>query len=185
MKTRRNCHGFTVVELMISLGVVAILLTTAVPGVSNMIKDNRLAAQLNAVVGDIHMARSEAGKRGVRIIMCRSADPNSTTPSCSGSAQNWTSGYLVFTGEDGNNTYDAGTDTLLRRSQPAQQGVTMRTSSTWNNNLEINATGALNEAGTAIMALCDDRGNSFGRQVTIPLSGSLRMYAKNISDCAP
>lgn len=186
MKTRSKYHGFTLVELMISMGLIAIVLSTAVPSVSNMVKDNRLATQLNAIVGDFHLARGEATKRDIRIIMCRSANPNDASPNCGGgNARNWSNGYLVFTGEDGNNNYNAGTDTLLRRGQPAQSGVTLRTTASWNNNLQINPTGTLNESSTAIMALCDDRGNSYGRQITIPLSGLARMSSNDIASCTP
>ena len=63
----KNCSGFTLPEILITLGLIAILLSTAVPGISNMIKDNRLATQIKRVVADIHFARSEASKRDVRI----------------------------------------------------------------------------------------------------------------------
>ncbi len=185
METHGKIHGFTLAELMISMGLIAILLSAAVPGVSNTIKDKRLEGQLNAIVADIDLARSEAAKRHVPIIMCRSDAPNSAAPACGGSAQDWSTGYLVFTGEDGNNTYQAGSDTLLRRGQPALRGVRLRTSMTWSNNLEINPSGTLDEGCTAIMALCDDRGNAYGRQITIPLSGSPAMQANNIDSCTP
>jgi type IV fimbrial biogenesis protein FimT len=185
MRTRSKLHGFTLPELIITMGVVAILLSVAVPSISNMVRDNRLAAQLNTVMANIHLARSEAVKRDVPVILCRSADPNLPVPTCSGTVSNWSTGYLVFTGEDGNNTYQAGTDTLIRLGQPAQEGVQLRTSSTWNNNLEINPDGTLHEGGTATMAMCDDRGEANGRQITIPLTGLPRMYAANIADCTP
>ena len=185
MKKRSHHHGFTLVELMVSMGMVAILLAFAVPSVSSMIKNNRLSTQLNAVMNDIHFARSEAIKRGTRIVLCRSANPNLTTPSCGGSNQNWSTGYLIFTGEDGNNTYQAGTDTLLGLGQPAQEGITLLTTATWNNNLEINTSGTLNEGGTAIMALCDSRNEAYGRQITIPLTGIPKLLSTNISDCSP
>jgi type IV fimbrial biogenesis protein FimT len=185
MKTRSKSHGFTLPELMITLGVIAILLSVAVPSISNMVRDNRLTAQLNTVMADIHLARSEAVKRDVRVILCRSADPNLPTPTCGGTERNWSTGYLVFTGEDGNNTYQAGTDTLIRRGQPAQEGVNLRTTWTWNNNLEINSNGTLNEGGNSIMALCDDRGEANGRQITIRLTGLPKMYSANIDNCAP
>jgi len=185
MKKHSKSHGFTLPELMITMGVIALLLTVAVPSISGMVHDNRLAAQLNAVVGDIHLARSEAVKRDVRIILCRSADPNLPVPTCSGAERNWSTGYLVFTGEDGNNTYQAGTDTLIHRGQPAQEGVELRTSATWNNNLEINPNGTLNEGSTAIMAICDDRHEAHGRQITIPQTGLARMSSTNIDSCTP
>ena len=185
MKTRSNYHGFTLVELMISLGLIAIVLSVAVPSVSNMIKDNRLATQVNSVISDIHYARSEATKRDARVIMCRTLIPNNTPTFCAGLVKNWATGYLVFVSGDNNNTYQASTDTLLRRGQPSQEGTRLRTNETWNNNLEINPTGTLNESGTAIMAFCDDRGNSYGRQITIPMSGSPRMSSNNIASCTP
>ena len=127
MKTHSKSRGFTIPELLITMGIVAIILSVAVPSITNMVMDNRLVSQLNAVMTDVHLARSEAAKRDVRVIMCRSADPNLNSPTCSGSTQNWSTGYLIFTGEDGNNTYQGGTDTLIRRGQPAQEGVNLRT----------------------------------------------------------
>ncbi len=165
--------------------MVAILLSVAVPSISKMVRDNRLVSQLNLLMADVHLARSEAVKRDVRVIMCRSANPNLNIPTCSGATQDWSTGYLMFTGEDGNNTYEAATDTLIRRGQSAQDGVKLRTSSTWDNNLEVNPNGTLNEGSTAILALCDNRGKAHGRQITIPLSGIPRMYSTNIPSCAP
>jgi type IV fimbrial biogenesis protein FimT len=185
MKARNISRGFTIIELMVTMGVVAIMLSVAVPSISSMVKGNRLSTQINMVMADIHLARSESVKRGVRVIMCRSANPNITTPACGGTTQDWSTGYLIFTGEDGNNTYQAGTDTLIRRGQPAQDGVDMHTSSTWNNTLEINPSGTLNEGGTAIMAVCDERNEEYGKQITIPLSGIPRMKSSNIADCDP
>ena len=185
MKARNISRGFTIIELMVTMGVVAILLAVAVPSISSMVKGNRLSTQVNMVMADIHLARSESVKRGVRVIMCRSASPNITTPTCGGNTQDWSTGYLVFTGEDGNNTYQAGTDTLIRRGQPAQDGVDLHTSSTWNNNLQINPSGSLNAGGTAIMAVCDDRDKPYGKQITIPLSGIPRMKSSSIASCDP
>ena len=185
MKARNISRGFTVIELMVTVGVVSILLAIAVPSISSMVKGNRLSTQVNMVMADIHLARSESVKRGVRVIMCRSASPNLSTPTCGGTAQDWSTGYLIFTGEDGNNTYQAGTDTLIRRGQPTQDGVELHTNTTCNINLEINPSGTLNEGGTAIFAVCDDRNEAYGKQITIPLSGIPRMKSSSIANCDP
>ncbi len=81
MNRRNTSGGFTLPEILITMGIVAIVLSTAVPGISHMVKDNRLATQLNSVVTHVHMARAEAAKRDVRVIMCRSNSPNSSNPS--------------------------------------------------------------------------------------------------------
>lgn len=187
---KKNMRGFTIPEVIITLGVAAIILTTAVPGVSNTIKDNRLAARVNEIITDIHYARSEAAKRDVRVILCRSSNPNASSPTCSTNSANdytWTWGYLIFAdnGTAANSVYDAGSDILLRRGQPASAGVKMRTNATWNRNLEFNPNGSIHEDGVAIMSICDDRGKEDGRQVVVSLSGVPRMYSDDISTCAP
>ncbi|MGB5179822.1 MAG: GspH/FimT family pseudopilin [Gammaproteobacteria bacterium] len=188
MTEYKNTRGFTLPEIMITLGVIAIVLSTAVPAIGSMIKNNALAKQLNTVVTAVHYARAEAVKRDTRVILCRSASPNATSPSCGGDTQIWESGYIVFA-DDGNNSndvYDAGTDTLLLRGQTATSGVTMRTNSTWNRNLEFNPDGSTNESGsTAIMALCDNRGSPHGRLIQVAANGVTRMYADNIANCNP
>jgi type IV fimbrial biogenesis protein FimT len=184
----KNCSGFTLPEILITLGIIAIVLSMAVPGMSTMIKDNRLATQLNRVVADIHLARSEAVKRDVRVILCRSSAPDAPTPLCSGTDQVWDTGYIIFAddGNYSNNVYNSGTDVLLRRGQPALPGVKMRTTWSWNNNLEFNPNGTTNEGGAiAIMSLCDDRGKSQGRQIQVMANGIPKLFADNISTCYP
>jgi len=174
-------------ELMITLGIVAIVLSTAVPSISSTIKNNRLTGELNSVVADIHYARSEAAKRDVRVILCRSENPNYNNPTCSGDTKVWTSGYIVFA-DDGNNTnddYDNGVDTLLRRGQAASAEVRLRTNWTWNRNLEFNPNGSTNEGGVAYMSICDDRGSDYGKQIMVARSGIPKMYSKNINTCFP
>jgi len=177
--------GFTIPELVITLGVAAIVLSTAVPSLNTTIRNSRLSTHLNSVVGDIHFARSEAAKRDVRVILCRSANPNATTPSCSGTAKVWSSGYIIFA-DDGNytnNVYNDGVDILLRRGQAAAEGVNMRTNAIWNQFLEFNSNGSLNEGGTAYMSICDDRGSEYGKQIMVALNGLPKMYGSNISSC--
>jgi type IV fimbrial biogenesis protein FimT len=185
MKQHSKSRGFTLPEIIITLGIIAIVLSTAVPSISSMIKDNRLATHLNSVVTHIHIARAEAAKRDVRVIMCRSSSPNATTPSCGGSENVWTDGYIVFAdnGNYSNNWYDSGTDTLLIRGQPAASGVRMRTSETWNKNLEFNPDGSTYEDVAASMWLCDDRGKEYGREIQVATSGIIRMISDNLSKC--
>jgi type IV fimbrial biogenesis protein FimT len=187
---QKTIRGFTIPELIITLGVAAIILSTAVPGVSTTIKDNRLATRVNDMITDIHFARSEAAKRDVRVILCRSKDPDASTPHCSHDSANdytWTGGYLIFA-DDGNatnNIYDAGKDILLRRGQPAPSGVSMLTNLYWNWDLQFNPNGSLHEGGIGMMSLCDDRGEEEGRQIVVSLSGIPNMYSDNISTCTP
>lgn len=167
-----NVSGITIVELVISLAVVAILVTTGIPAYSNFIQSNRLAKSSFDLLVTINLARSEAVKRRTRVVLCRTGNPMATTPSCGGSANTWTTGWLVFASGDANNTYEAATDTLLGIGLVESPNVTVITNSTSNNNLEYNSDGTTNEGGgTARFAVCDNRGGARGRQINVPPHG--------------
>ena len=186
--TRFSKHrGFTLPEIMITAGIVAIILSMAVPGITSMIRDNELVVQLNSVVADIHFARSEASKRDVRVIMCRSNYPMATSPTCGGSDYNWSTGYIIFadSGNYANNVYNAGADVLLRRGMPSDDDVRMRTNTNWNRNLEFNPDGSTNEGGIAVMSFCDDRGSNYGKQIQVTQNGIPKLFTGNIGDCTP
>ena len=187
MTDHETSRGFTLPEILITIGMISIVLSLAVPSVNSMLKDNQLVVHLNNVVADIHFARSEAAKRDVRVIMCRSNSTGAPVPTCGGSNYNWSGGYIIFAddGNYSNNVYDSGTDTLLRVVQPSQSKVKMRTNTNWNNTLEFNSNGSSNESGIAIMSFCDDRGTESGKQIQVNTNGIPKLFSGNISDCAP
>ena len=174
--------GITVVELVISLAVVSIIATTGVPAFSNFIQSNRISESSFDVLGTINLARTEAVKRRTRVVLCRSADPAATTPSCSGTSNTWTTGWLVFASGDGNNTYEPANDTLLGTGIVHSSNVTIITNSTSNRNLEYNSDGTTNEGGgTARFAICDKRGGKHGPQIEVPPHGRPKFIKGNSS----
>lgn len=103
MKTH---SGFTLVELMIVLALVAILATIGVPSFTSFVINNRLTAQANELVSALNLARSEAIKRNRRVTVCRS----NNGAGCGGT---WNDGWIVFV-DDGAAGLVDGTDELLR-----------------------------------------------------------------------
>jgi type IV fimbrial biogenesis protein FimT len=55
--------GFTILELMVAITVVAILIGLAVPSLTEIIKRNEIAAQNNELIALVHLARNEAIRR--------------------------------------------------------------------------------------------------------------------------
>jgi type IV fimbrial biogenesis protein FimT len=113
--------GFTLIELMVTLAVAAILLTLAVPSFREIIQNNRLVSQANEFVTALNVARSEAVKRGVRVTVCRSNDATAASP-CSKGAD-WADGWIVFVDSNNSAQRDAGEE-VLRVNGPLPGGLT-------------------------------------------------------------
>src|ERR1035438_3999731 len=73
MTLNRMC-GFTLVEILIAVAVVAILLTIGIPSFRYVTNSNRIAAEINGLLGDMQYARAEAVKEGQTVTVCESND---------------------------------------------------------------------------------------------------------------
>ena len=87
--------GFTLVELMVTLLVAALVLGVGIPAFSQFIATNQMAAAVNDVTTAIHMARTEAVKRRANVTMCPSANWDAAAPVCN-AAGNMEDGWIVF-----------------------------------------------------------------------------------------
>lgn len=70
---QHRSDGFTLVELMVTLAVAAILLGIAVPSFRDMLERNRIAAQSNELLGGLQTARSEAIRKNATHRFCSSS----------------------------------------------------------------------------------------------------------------
>jgi len=113
-------HGFTVMELMAALAVLAILVGLATPSLRQFSGNSRIAATSNSLLNALAVARSEALLRSMPISVCASTD--AVTCRTSGRTD-WSGGWIVFTDNSGTaGTLDS-TDVLVQ-SWPAPGGGT-------------------------------------------------------------
>ena len=110
---RRLLRGFTIIELLVTVAVAAILLTVVVPSFVSVTQSTRASAEANLLVGDLYLARSEAIKRGQSVTVCSSSDGLS----CNGNPAVWSNGWIVFPDPAGTQVVAAGAP-ILRQQPP-------------------------------------------------------------------
>lgn len=86
-----HSRAFTLIELMVTISVLAVVISLAAPSFSSMLRENRLAALSTEVQGALQLARSEAIKRRESITVCRS---NAAQTTCA-NGTNWGAGWLI------------------------------------------------------------------------------------------
>lgn len=89
IESKQHNVGFTLVELMITLAVAAILATAAVPSFISMIASNRVTSASNELVTALNLAKSEAVRSGRDTLLCKS----NNGVDCGGA---WSNGWLLY-----------------------------------------------------------------------------------------
>lgn len=92
MKNSSPQRGFSLVEMLIVIGIVAIMATIAVPSLASFVNQTRLNSMRNLLTNDINTARSEAIKSNVRVAICAA---NNAHSDCSGNADWDINGWIV------------------------------------------------------------------------------------------
>ncbi len=162
--------GLTLIDLLITLSVAAIVLTTAVPSYHMIILNNRKAAQVNRFVSTLNLARSEAVKRGLDITICKTIDGMTCYRSSDG--KDWSKGWIVFVNSNGDHKRDT-EEALLRVFQEEKNVYTWQGNHNFMNYITYRSSGFSNNMGR--FTYCDKRGSKFSRAVVINRAGRIRL----------
>lgn len=170
--TAFGSRGFTLVELLIAVLLLAVLLTLAAPAFMSFVTNTRLTSQANELVADLMLTRGEAAARSTSVMLCKAA--SSTT--CATSGTDWSSGRIIWADTNGNSTLDS--TEVIKYTQELTGDVVLTASSS-----QITFLPYGNTSGTAswTFTFCPPNSQT-GRQVKVPLTG--RATATKIETCS-
>ena len=145
--------GFTVIELLVVIVVLAILASVAIPNFGPTIANNRATTAANEILGTLQFARSEAVKLNQTVIVRPSNTCDSTIP-----ISDWENGWVVCRG-----------NTLIRLRQALHSTITV------DNPNEIRFSSAGTTQGANLDIEITVSGAASRRCIRVPLSGSARV----------
>ncbi len=166
-------RGFTLLELMVTLAVVAILATVAAPSFTSLIKSNQVSSMRDNLASSIKLARSEAVVVKTLVTICASSNQSS----CSGNTR-WDLGWIIFTDANNDQTVSAG-DRLVD-VQYAQNGVSIAGGV---NFMTFRPSGVKTIAGLVNLGVCDQDAVVDGSTISISSSGAVRYSGAALSGC--
>jgi type IV fimbrial biogenesis protein FimT len=155
MSTQVKQFGFTMIELLIVITIGAILMAIAIPSYRYVTTANRVAGEINGLLGDVQFARYEAIKEGLNVTICPTQTATDLT--CF-AGTTWTGGWIVLSNANAINA-----SVVLRRQLPFTSFNSNDTlsSSAGVQSLIFNREGFVTGlAGTATFSLHDSTSNS-------------------------
>lgn len=169
MDKRTHIKGYSLYELIMTLGLAGLILTLGLPSFGDIVANNRLSTQVNAVFHAIHLARKDSIVRRRVVSICPSSDGQICDP-----ARDWSAGWMTFVNID--RDWPAVRDSdepILRWNQvdPATR-ITANRGSFSLRSTDLRATN-----GTLVF--CDRAGKATPRAVVVSYTGRPRVAYKN------
>jgi len=114
----KRTWGLTLIELLITVVVLAILLTLVMPNIRDTIARNRISATANDIITAINLARNEAVSRSATVSICPAAAGGAAC-----SPGDWNEGWIVWADANADLGIDPGEE-LIRSSTESHNAET-------------------------------------------------------------
>ncbi|MCP4472031.1 MAG: prepilin-type N-terminal cleavage/methylation domain-containing protein [Gammaproteobacteria bacterium] len=166
-----DSRGFTLLELIIIIAILGLTMAFAAPGLSTMIKNNRISGNANDFVAALQFAKTEAASRINPVTLCKS-NPAGTACVAGG---DWQQGWIVFSDANGDAAVNAG-DTVLLSHEALDDTITFGGTAGVDTAVTYRPSGTTSVTSTEVLIICDDRGfadSAKGILVTITGRGAV------------
>ena len=176
IRSTASSAGFTLIELMIVVAIVAVLLLVVAPDFGRFVADSRVTTTKDKLMAAISLARTEAIKRGEPVVVCRA---NVAGNDCANNGTDWSDGWLVFADLDDDGNLDGGIagNEIVRVQTDIDDLVTVNYS--LNNPIIYNGRGILETgaAGDQTFIIGDAADNSIETGLFVRSTGRTRSCA--------
>ena len=192
MKARqlKKPGGFTLIELMVVMAIVAVLVTLAAPSFTRQIQSTQISNGVNTFMSDLRFARSQAIRLGGMVVMCRSDAPEAANPTCgSGSGpggNGWVSGWIIFQDLNNNGNRNAGEPILRVQAANTSINSIAEAGASSSTKIKFTATGRLLNLSSATQFQFGGNptfANDVQRVLCVSLGGRARIAGDGLASC--
>jgi type IV fimbrial biogenesis protein FimT len=153
-------RGFTLIELMVTVGLVALLMSAVIPNMRVFLRNDQLTDGVNDMLHSIQVARTEAIKRqNGNVVVCGTSTPTVADAAMTCDYATF-KGWFVFQDLNGNWQHDAN-EPVIERHGLLDTNVTVKTDANARI-VSFSPTGFANPAGLKVpmktLVICDSRG---------------------------
>ena len=172
----RKTQGFTLLEVMVTTAIFAILIAAGLPQMSSWVQSNQMNSRASTIASLLRAARSEALTRN-----------NSVTLATDGSAGDWASPLTMYMDTNGGNDAfsESDGDVLIQEIDLSTERATINGNDRANRYISFSGDGRLDEAGqSVIIAVCNGVDTTNAQLITVNIVGRISI-SDNVTDCTP
>lgn len=171
--------GFTLLELMITVTLLAILMGIGIPSFNSTIASSQLTSQTNRIVAALNATRMEAVKRNTQAVICTST--NGTA--CNGTS--WASGWLIYMDSDKDGALGTGEDVFAKAE--ANANVSAAGNDTVASKIVFQADGTVLGGNNGTIRVCKATSavSENARDIVINAGGRARVERKALNGACP
>lgn len=163
----RQSSGYTLTELVMTIAILAVIATIAVPAMTGSVMAARAATERAALMESLQAALNYSIANRAYVVFCASSDGEV----CLGGSD-WTPGWMAFVDDNHNRIRDIGESALRERHQ-LPSGIRLHTS-IGRPQVVFQPFGGVNAGTNATLTLCDRRGPAKASTLVIANSGNIR-----------
>jgi len=164
LKKPKKSNAFTLIELIITLSIIAIIVNFSTQGVGQILAKVKLNSAKSQLINSLQLARATSIFQKTNAIVCPSSDGKKCDQ-----GKKWSLGWILFADTNKNNQRDSTEVILLIRSRLKSIQIT----SSVNRNKAI-----FNRSGTVFsnmrLRLCISSNPNLGSEIIISTNGRIR-----------